>query len=162
MRMLGLFILFLSSHAFANQLHEQLYLSKTQNSLCLYTNNPNSKLRDDNIALINLSIPGSNARSVSEDVVDNLKTPPRYESDCLLFSLKDVTESGPYSLVLDMDKTYAANFCLVVDDKKNTSIHKLGSQLQCQQSEYKNPFSISLEIKKILYKIKSFFSSLIK
>lgn len=162
MKILGLFILFLSSHAFANQLHEQLYLLKNQNSLCLYTNNSNSELRDDHITLITLGVPGINARSISEVVINNLKTPPRYEVDCIPFSLKDVTESGPYSLVLDMDKTYAANFCLMVDNNKNISIHELGSQLQCQANVYKNPFSFSLEIKKCFIKLKLFFSSLIK
>ncbi|WP_179999982.1 NF045616 family extracytoplasmic (lipo)protein [Acinetobacter sp. YH12239] len=158
MNKLSFFILLFSTNVLAHQLHEPLYLTKKQNSLCIYTNNPNSKLRDDHIALITLGIPGYNARSVSEVVIEKLKTPPIYEENCLLFSLKDIKESGPYSLILDMDKTYATDFCINLHDQKNISIHKLGSQLQCQKSEYANPFSLSVELKKIIKKIKNFFN----
>ncbi|WP_180008820.1 NF045616 family extracytoplasmic (lipo)protein [Acinetobacter sp. YH16057] len=158
MKILSLLILLFSTNIFADQLHEPLYLIKKQNSLCIYTNNPSSKLRDDHITLISLGIPGSNAGSVSETIIKNLVHPPIYEENCLSFSLKNIRKSGPYSVVLDMDKTYAANFCITVDDQKKISIHKQGSQLQCQKSIYNNPFNISLEIKKNFIKIKSFLN----
>lgn len=152
MKILVFLLFILSTNLSANNLHEPLYLIKKQDSLCIYTNNPNSKLRDDYITLIYMGIPGPNSKFVSEIVIENLAHPPLYEESCILFPLKDIKKSGPYSLILDMDKSYAADFCINFDDQKNISIHNLGNQLQCQKSKYKNPFNLSLEIKKLFLK----------
>lgn len=154
MKLFLLFLIFLSTHSFANRLYEPLYLKKTATGLCFYTNNSNTKLRDDHIILATLGSSGLTPEYVKEFTLNNIKKAPITKQSCITLPIDNIKNSGPYTLTIETGRLYTAYFCL---SKKNNviTLHNRGSNMTCHKRDYKNPFHPILEIKNLFSKIKN-------
>lgn len=129
-----LFLLIISSKALSSPTLP-LYMIVKNKDLCVFTRDKNSKPYENGFTLYMGTMDSKQGYKTSyEKSYKNIKVPTE-ENNCLTIDNSKFTQQIPYSINLDMNKTYSRRVC-IKNENNRMKLVEAKSTFQCGTNEY--------------------------